>query len=138
MVIPIITAHTIFRNYNPERMRRIITEAVEQSERLDMPVIYDNPTKLEELDFTKYEYVIYANEKADTDLVPDISILSREDILLLTGPEGGFTREELEFLAAIPNSYGVTLGNNILRAETAMAKLISYALFARVCSQDTK
>ncbi|RLC51293.1 MAG: hypothetical protein DRH79_06385, partial [Candidatus Cloacimonadota bacterium] len=48
-------------------------------------------------------------------------------VCLIIGPEGGFTKEEAEFLQAngvIP----FTLGNHILRAETAAIAAVSQLL----------
>jgi 16S rRNA (uracil1498-N3)-methyltransferase len=42
----------------------------------------------------------------------------RKDALLLIGPEGDFTEEEVN-LASVQGAVGVTLGNTRLRTETA-------------------
>jgi len=129
-ISPIITTNTVFKNQKLDRMERIIIEAAEQSERLDIPTISE-PINLFDLDFTKYEAVIYADEHSDHNVIPERSILAKENILLIVGPEGGFTNDELEKLSTLANSYAISLGENILRAETAMIKLISYVEYAR-------
>ena len=53
------------------------------------------------------------------------SIKSIEDnITLITGPESGFSKQEREFLNAIA-SHNISLGKNILRAETAPITALS-------------
>ncbi len=39
---------------------------------------------------------------------------------LLVGPEGGFSKEEKEMITARENTYAISLGPRILRAETAV------------------
>lgn len=129
-IYPLITKNTVHRKMNPERLERIIIESTEQSERFT-PAKIHNPTNLREMDFDQFEYVIYANERDDGDDSIDLSILASSNILLLTGPEGGFTADELDFLSKLPNSYSISLGPSILRAETAMIRLISYVDLSR-------
>lgn len=130
-IIPTISRNTVHKNFKLDRMKRIIIEAVEQSERLDVPSISEAMDLLK-LDFTKYDAVIYANEHATVDTIPDMQIWAKENILLITGPEGGFTDSELDFLSQLPNAHSISLGTNILRAETAMVKLVSWVGMARM------
>ncbi len=52
---------------------------------------------------------------------------------VLTGPEGGFTPEEMAYLGNLPFVVKISLGENILRAETALiAALATAQLFSRV------
>jgi 16S rRNA (uracil1498-N3)-methyltransferase len=123
-IIPIISTNTVHKNFKLDRAKRIIIEAIEQCERLDVPEIQE-AVNLSEMDFTKYDAVIYANEYESVDKMIDQKILAKKNILLITGPEGGFTDVELDMMANLPNAHGISLGFNILRAETAMVKLVS-------------
>ncbi len=123
-IIPIISTNTVHKNLKLDRVRRIIIEAVEQCERLDVPAVSD-AINLSNMDFSKYDAVIYANEHALINTIIDQKILVQDNILLITGPEGGFTDTELEYLSKLPNAHPISLGSNILRAETAMVKLVS-------------
>lgn len=129
-IFPLITEYTNFKKLPIQRIERIITEATEQSERFDKATLHP-AIKLQELDYSTFEAVIFANEKSDVDEVCDCSIFKKENILLLTGPEGGFSQEELNFLQNLPNSCSISLGARILRAETAINCLISYTNFVR-------
>ena len=44
---------------------------------------------------------------------------SKQNILIFVGPEGGFSKEEIDFLMQIKNLKKLKLGNRRLRAETA-------------------
>lgn len=128
-IIPLITEYTNNRKISDERIERIVEEAVEQSERFDIPTISE-PTKLKDIDFTLYDAVIFANEKEDESFKAS-EIFQKENILLITGPEGGFSNDEITFLASLPNSHSISLGPRILRAETAMNALIASVNFVR-------
>ncbi|MEY3196815.1 MAG: hypothetical protein RLZZ59_181, partial [Pseudomonadota bacterium] len=52
-IIPIISKHTVHRNFNIDRIRRIVIESSEQSERLFIPDILE-PVKLLDIDFNKF------------------------------------------------------------------------------------
>lgn len=129
-IYPMITQNTVHRKINMERLERVIIEATEQSERFE-PAKIHKPIAFRELDFSKFDHIIYANEKEERGASIDTSILSASNMLLLTGPEGGFRADELDFLSNLPNSYSISLGQSILRAETAMIRLMSYVDFAR-------
>ncbi|MBR0519128.1 RNA methyltransferase, partial [bacterium] len=57
------------------------------------------------------------------------SINTKDKISIFIGPEGGFTKEEVE-LAKNENAFILNLGERILRAETAA---ISVASMVRFC-----
>lgn len=52
-------------------------------------------------------------------------ILASEEILALSGPEGGFSKEELNLLNKL-NFISFSISKNILRAETASLALMSF------------
>jgi 16S rRNA (uracil1498-N3)-methyltransferase len=101
------------------RWRRIAREASEQSRRDRLPEI-GAPAGLADALQTgaDYRYVL-----EETDAKPILSVLpsvrrSADRVALLVGPEGGWTdRERAEIAAA--GWIAVSLGNEILRAETA-------------------
>lgn len=129
-IIPLISDHTINRNFKQDRFEKIAIEATEQSERCEVPRIR-LPTLLKELvSNNEFDYIIYANEHEVADRKLDSSIAKQENIVLILGPEGGFSQEELSFFSK-SNAISVSLGTNILRAETAAVKLLSYIQFLR-------
>jgi 16S rRNA (uracil1498-N3)-methyltransferase len=104
------------------RWHRIAAEALKQCRRIDLPEIAGALSFEEVLDFSKtcdLNIVFWENEPA----LLHSGIGSKEKhsvgkILLMLGPEGGFTRKEIE--AAERSGFVVAgLGPRILRAETA-------------------
>ena len=128
-VQPILTQHTQVREVNVERCRSIAIEAAEQSERLSVPEI-KKPVTLDKLieDWPKDRAMIVCAEHGVATPVKEAFALKRLKAApagIITGPEGGFTKEELDQLHAIEGAIFVRLGPRILRADTAAIAAIS-------------
>ncbi|MES2677015.1 MAG: 16S rRNA (uracil(1498)-N(3))-methyltransferase [Pseudomonadota bacterium] len=122
---PILTQHTIVDKINQERFQANIKEAAEQCERLDLPKIFA-PIKLGSFLKTLKEnqILILADEsgsgKKASEVLSKIKFSSEKEIIILIGPEGGFSKTEFENFDQINNLHKITLGSRILRADTAM------------------
>ena len=115
---PVLTRQTVVRDLNEKRVMRQITEAAEQCERLDIPDLA--PTqKLEEiLRHWPEDIMLYAAvERLDAPHLIKQEIPAKAGIII--GPEGGFNEEERDLMSSHPAIRPVSLGTNILRAETA-------------------
>ena len=127
---PIITHHSVVDKINEERFQANIKEACEQCERNDMPQIL--PTKklekfLHEVGIEE-KILILCDEsgqgaKAST-LLPKI-LSNKKEIVILIGPEGGFSKEEFAMMHNIKNLYSMSLGERILRSDTAIIAALS-------------
>lgn len=115
---PVLTQFTTLREINDVRITRQIAEAAEQCERLDLPALHPlTPLK----DFTSRKpswKTLAALEREDAPFIGAISPVPSE-IGLIIGPEGGFSEEERALLAQNQSFAPVSLGPQILRAETA-------------------
>ena len=125
---PVLTDRTNVRTLNIERLNLISKEAAEQSERLTIPKISD-PEKLENLisNWSKKINILYADEtlKKKEDLN---KIKSKFNCIrsILVGPEGGFSKNEINFLKSKNFVIPISLGSRILRCDTAAVVAISY------------
>ncbi len=128
--IPLLSERTVVRNINEKRVKKIIVEASEQSNRLNLPIL-DKLKNFEE----------FLKENIDTtilfgDLNSDnkkIDIKSDEPICVLIGPEGDFSIKEREIISKMKNIIPININKNILRSETAaisMISIISYTLLS--------
>lgn len=129
--IPIISDHVQNKALNIERAKKIILEATEQCERNFIPVI-ENPTPLGQFIQRSQEKIICGLERNFT--IPSLKDAVSPHTLpltVLTGPEGGFSEKEKELLLNTKGVHPCSLGNSILRAETASIYTISFikALF---------
>lgn len=131
---PIITKHSIVDKINYEKFNLYIKEACEQCERNDIAQIYPIKTLndfLKEENF-KNKIVIFCDESKKGQKISQIlkelnekEDLTKKEIVILTGPEGGFSQEEFQKLYQFDNIYSASLGKQILRADTAIICAIS-------------
>lgn len=114
---PVITQRTIVERVKLERLQAIAIEAAEQCGRTRLPQI-DGPVALAALlkDRDPDRLLYFADEQGGE---PASRAFAPGAAMILTGPEGGFTDEERAAVRAAPNSLAVSLGQRILRAETA-------------------
>ena len=118
---PVITDRTTAHHVNWERMKKIVIEAAEQSNRNSVPEIL-SPIKFSNLDLS---HVVFADERAAYGKKSDCEI--KNITAILVGPEGGFSDAEFFALDAA-GACGISLGATILRAELAAAIAISKIL----------
>jgi len=117
---PIITDFTQHGKINRDKVEKQIIEALEQCERLSVPTLH-SVKKLKQINFIA---PTYAAIERDGD-VPIFQCEHTSDIGLLIGPEGGWSDNERDFIHANKNLTPVSLGDNILRAETATIFMLS-------------
>ena len=110
---PVLTARTNAARVRTDRLVAIALEAAEQCERLSVPEVRA-PRGLAEVlsDWPTDRVLCAAIERQGA------TAGARGDAVLI-GPEGGFTRLELDALRARPFVTPISLGSRILRAETA-------------------
>lgn len=105
------------------RWEKIMLEAAQQCGRNHLPTLVVGETLLQALDIESeaLKLVAYENEAGQTikDVLKTLhSDKSVTDVLICIGPEGGYQKKEINAII----KYGgksVSLGNTILRAETA-------------------
>ena len=118
---PVAMEHTNISKVNVDRLKLISTEAIEQSAQLIIPKI--NQT----ISFKNFIEQISSNEIviACTVQCKSMSISQivkdnlSKDISILIGPEGDFSKTELENIKTNINIVEASLGENILKGETA-------------------
>ncbi len=119
VVQPVLTERTVTARVNLDRLRLIAIEAAEQSERLTVPTIRPPLALAALLDGWPRDRTLFAAiERSNATAATDHSVLTTASGLLV-GPEGGFSRAELDVLAASPIVSPISLGRLVLRAETA-------------------
>lgn len=121
-IIPLETKRTVVKlNEKKDKWDVISKEAVKQCQRTKFMKI-DNLVKINKVDFSEFDLIIvpYECEKDSSlkNLFKDLKDIPKK-ILYIIGPEGGFDVIEIEYLKTLENTNIVTLGKNILRAETA-------------------
>jgi len=116
-----------------ERWRRLAQAAAEQSQRSDVPEVGQ---------VTDIERIISRSEDFDLKLIPTLSgdrptvgeVLGGRrpsSILVLIGPEGDFTDEEVK-MARDAGFSSLSLGNQVLRVDTAAIAVAAYLRVAGI------
>jgi 16S rRNA (uracil1498-N3)-methyltransferase len=110
------------------RWRRLARSAAQQSGRRDVPEICD-PLRFETLleRFAEYDVVLVAWEVAAPVALREgllAALPASGRVLVVVGPEGGFTHQEAES-AARQGAVLVSLGPRILRTDTAAMALLA-------------
>ena len=101
-----------------ERIEKILVSAVKQSLKATKPVLNEMTdfNKFITRDFEGQKFIAHCYE-GDKPLLKDV-ICPGEDALVLIGPEGDFSEEEVK--KAIANGFqSISLGKSRLRTETA-------------------
>ena len=132
-IIPMTTERVIVRLDDSKkearlsRWRRIAQSAAQQSQRNSIPLVEP---------ITTFKSVISRAQDFDLKLIPTLSgerklikeVITQykpSNILILIGPEGDFTPQEIE-LARSAGFIPVSLGDSVLRVSTAAIAVMSY------------
>lgn len=118
--IPLITERTQMHraNLKLERWNSIIMHSVEQSERLSVPSI-SHAISLNELlnNIPEDEIIACCIERLSNSTTFNIG--SSKNVIIIIGPEGGFTEEEIAQMKSHKQTQILYLSRNVLRSETA-------------------
>jgi len=116
-ITPILTAHSERKTLNLERYRKKLISAATQSLKYHFPLLNEPMTLSSILESNTDSDIIIAHYK-DTNKDLAELIKSKQDILLIIGPEGDFSSAEMDLFAS-KNFPFVNLSPYRLRTETA-------------------
>lgn len=120
-IIPLICQRTEKTNFKMERMKSILVSAMLQSQQCWLPVLHE-PDKYANVQMSKWanteKYIAHCEDENNKQPLTNKLINQSTNKLILIGPEGDFTKQEIE-LALQNNFLPVTLGETRLRTETA-------------------
>ena len=123
---PVLMNRTVLRKLNIERLNAQIIEASEQCERMDIPTLHPACT-FDEVIAELERPVHVCLERSDKTKALSPCDMGG-DVAFLVGPEGGFDDHEIKAILASEKTVPISLGENILRAETAVIACLSYAV----------
>jgi 16S rRNA (uracil1498-N3)-methyltransferase len=121
--LPIIFDRTIVRKINNERFQKIVVEASEQSNRLNVPVI-EKAQNLKNFLKSNSMDLILTDLNSNNKKI-DKSKLTNKPICIIIGPEGDFSESEREEILSFNGVQALKINDNILRSETAVISAIS-------------
>ena len=121
--LPIIFDRTVVRKINKERLEKIIVEASEQSNRINVPMIED-AQDLNSFLKTNLIDLIFTDLNSNNNKI-DKSKLTDKPVCVIIGPEGDFSEAEREKILTFKGVQPLKINENILRSETAVISTIS-------------
>ena len=121
--LPIIFDRTVVRKINKERLEKIVIEACEQSNRINVPLI-ESSQNLDSFLKKNTMNLIFTDLNSDNIKV-DKSKLTDKPVCIIIGPEGDFSEAERDKILSFKGVQSVKINENILRSETAVISAIS-------------
>ena len=116
---PIIMERTQFKTFNIERLKLIAIEAIEQSNQTLIPQI-NVPIHFEDFIKRNSETILACCLIEEANNMSQIFDKNKIDIKgILIGPEGDFSDKEINAIRHNKFIIPITLGNNVLKSETA-------------------
>jgi len=126
--IPIIFDRTIVRKINKERLEKVIIEASEQSNRINVPDIEDPKSLDDFLNNNKVDLIFTDLNSENTKI--DLKKVTDKPTCVIIGPEGDFSEEERAKILKFNGVQPLKINENILRSETAVISAISIIKYA--------
>ena len=126
--LPIIFDRTIVRKINKERLEKVIIEAAEQSNRINIPII-EEPQSLKKFLENKMIDLIFTDLNSDNKKL-NIEKLTNNPTCIIIGPEGDFSEDERKQILEFKNVQPIKINENILRSETAVISALSIIIYA--------
>ena len=126
--LPVIFDRTIVRKINKERLEKIVIEASEQSNRLNVPLIEELQSLKSFLNSNSID-LIFTDLNSNNKKI-DSSKLSNKPTCIIVGPEGDFSEAEREQILNFDGVQALKINDNILRSETAVISTISIVNYA--------
>src|SRR5210317_1935351 len=125
---PIIFDRSIVRKINHERFKKIIIEACEQSNRINLPDIIKTQTLDKFINSNEVNLIFTDLNSKNKKL--DKNKFDEKPICVLVGPEGDFSEEEREKILKYKSVCSIKINDNILRSETAVISSLSIVNYA--------
>jgi len=117
-IIPLLCERTERQHFRFDRMNNILISAMLQSQQTWLPVLHEPQLFEKIVSSSVYPQKFIAHCETDKEKNNLASVVKQNQLQILIGPEGDFTKEEIE--KAIQKNYQpVSLGDTRLRAETA-------------------
>jgi 16S rRNA (uracil1498-N3)-methyltransferase len=117
-IIPLICTRTEKQNFRHDRLKGILISAMLQSQQTWLPVLHEATKFTDAVSIIKAQQKFIAHCDDENNKVQLSAVKQFKNTVILIGPEGDFTKEEIE--TALKNNFTpVALGNTRLRTETA-------------------
>ena len=121
-VYPVFTDNCALKVNKREKWQKVMYEASKQCERAKIPTCFEPQTFNEILKNKFDKIIVFAERSTEKNLkkyLKENPIHKGEKVLVIIGPEGGFSQREFDYFKA-KNLPLISLGDLILKADTAV------------------
>ena len=123
--IPIIFDRSVVRKINHNRLEKIIIEACEQSNRINVPVLEKCQNLKNFLSKNNKKIELIFTDLNTENRKLEIKKITDKPICIIIGPEGDFSEKEREEILSFEGVNKIKINQNILRSETAAISALS-------------
>jgi len=117
-IIPLVSRYSERKEIKPERLEKVMVSAMKQSIKAYLPILkpLQKFNEMIKTPFSGQRFIAHCNE--GTKVLLRDAVIKGKDVLILIGPEGDFSTEEVK-LAINEGFIPISLGDARLRTETA-------------------
>ena len=123
--IPIIFERSVVRKINSNRIEKIIIEACEQSNRINIPLLEKCQNLKNFLGKNSKKIELIFTDLNTENRKLEIKKITDKHICIIIGPEGDFSEKEREEILSFEGVNKIKINQNILRSETAAISALS-------------
>lgn len=123
-IYPLITKYSQYNYKHSDRIDKLIESALIQSNNMYFPIIHEEQKLGSFLETMNTQLVYFSSRPTQN----KCTINSLEEVIILIGPEGGFSLEEESEIIKNSHANQIHLPTPILKAPTAVATSIGYLL----------
>ena len=128
--MPIIFDRSVVRKINHNRLEKIIIEACEQSNRINVPVLEKCQNLKNFLSKNNKKIELIFTDLNTENRKLEIKKITDKPICIIIGPEGDFSEKEREEILSFEGVNKIKINENILRSETAAISALSIVNYA--------
>lgn len=123
--MPIIFERSVVRKINHNRLEKIIIEASEQSNRINVPMIEKCQNLKNFLSYNKKKIELIFTDLNTENRKLEIKKTTDKPVCIIIGPEGDFSEKERKEILSFEGVKQIKINENILRSETAAISALS-------------
>ena len=128
--IPIIFERSVVRKINSDRIEKIIIEACEQSNRIDIPMLEKCQNLKNFLGKNSKKIELIFTDLNTENKKLHIKKQTDKPLCIIVGPEGDFSEKERKEILSFEGVNKIKINENILRSETAANSALSIVNYA--------
>jgi len=128
--IPIVFDRSVVRKINHDRVEKIIIEASEQSNRINVPLLEKCQNLKNFLSKNSKKIQLIFTDLNTENKKLDVKKTTEKPVCVIIGPEGDFSEKERKEILSFEGVSKININENILRSETAAISALSIVIYS--------